>query len=487
MNYFSHRRDRYHHRNPRFSRQGVYFSKVGRETFALTAWPDLASFRNSGWHGSTWEPDRQAGNRVYAAFHVANPNYHFWGDTLCEAATGQVVIPSFLTAGDALASESELAAQAASHVHTQWQHFIATIPPHLYAIACHFIHNRIAVLRLLAVCSEAATLADKNPSVFFELCCHFDRSTSPKSLRPQILELLRGPQSEILALRGLPTSESARRLFCKLPKSHICSPHLRNLGRALVDKNIGRWLPHINPLTSHVAHLLSDSRVWAYLTPQLTASLAQCGGYDEDPDVAEIFQRLKIRDALQQLRWFDRQVRHGLAEPRRFRTAKELATLPELPEQLRGLAMPIRAKPAPFRKPFPAAPIPGTEEVVPITSYEELLTEGASQKNCAGAPYHVLLLKERKAYFYRVLESNGLERCTAMIERRSVINQKPIWMITELRAYKNAIPRRSTLQGVANALGLPARPDWFPQGAWFCEDENYVCVPQKITRNPSSV
>jgi hypothetical protein len=479
MNYFSHRRDRYHHRNPRFSRQGVYFSKVGRETFALTAWPDLASFRNSGWHGSTWEPDRQAGNRVYAAFHVAKPSYHFWADTLCEAATGQVVIPSFLTTGEARATESELAAQAASHVHTQWQHFIATIPPALYATAFPFLHNRLAVLRLLAVCPEAKTLADENPSVFFELCCHFDRSISPKALRPQILEMLRGPQSDILAVRGLPNSESARRLFRKLPKAHICSPHLLNLGRALADKAIGKWLPHITPPSSHIAHLLSDSSLWPYLTPQLTTDLVKPCGYEEDPEVAEIFQRFAIRDALKQLRWFDRQVRRGLAARRRFRTSKELASLPDLPEQLRGLAIPIRTKPAPFRKPFPAAPIPGTEEVVPITSYEELLAEGASQKNCAGAPYHVLLLKERKAYFYRVLELNGLERCTAMIERRSVIGKKLSWVITELRAYSGAIPRRSTLQGVANALGLPARPDWFPQGAWFCEDENYVCVPRK--------
>ncbi len=464
---------RYTLRHPRYSRAGVLFCTRGRETFCLTGWPHLASFSQRGYLAREWLPDTRAAARIYTAFCVTELPYRYWTQSLlCEAESGQAVIAEFLDTGNSRRSKRGAHELALSRLAAQWATFEETVPPEFCAIAARFRRNPIALLRLLAVCPEAAVLAQENAAVFFELACHFDRPCTSPSLRPEILRFLRGPQADILALRGLPATESARRLFRRIPAEEICSTHLQALGRALLDPAIGRWLTHFTPLTSHIAVLLREESLWPYLTPQLVGDLltkAIRNASLEDDFLNYLCPRWAVKDTLKRLRWFDRQVRSGRTPARRFKTEGELEKQRHLPVRFAAADAP------PDLRPFPPPPLPGTSDVVPITTAAELQAEGQSQQNCAGASGHSRMIQAGHAYFYRVLAP---ERSTAMIENYTKLGDRDGWTIVELRAFADALPRRTTLQSVTNALGVPAQPVWHPRDAWWCAHPEYACLPQ---------
>ena len=212
---------------PRAAGNGFLSCTGKHRSFGLTRWPELASFESYTYDGAEWRPDAKAANRVFAAYLVPPLRYRLRAGQLCEAETGQGVMAELL--GD---NTDDVEHQAFCRVDAQWGAFEAAIPHEASQVASRFRRTPVAILRLLAVVPEAAVLAEANPAVFFELACHFDAPASRPELRDDMLRLLRGPQRDILALRGLAASESARRLFRKLPPEDVCTPRLRTLGRA---------------------------------------------------------------------------------------------------------------------------------------------------------------------------------------------------------------------------------------------------------------
>lgn len=465
---------RYDLRHSRYYKNRTLFFRRKNETYALTAWPELASFRSAEGTEDTWLPDVMAGNYTFDACQIGFVKYSVWKGSLCEFDTKQLLIPSVLCTGSELSNYFEAGDQIVSRIHEQWLQFSASIPPEIKLVVQQFRCNRLALYRMLSECPEALTLAKENPSVFFELGCHFYHRQSKGNNREEVLRLLRGPQRAILALRGLPASESARRFFRRLPPDHISSYYLQILGRALTDKRMGRWLTHITPLSSHVALLLVDHSLWKYLNPQLVHQITKVGQYQDNENQKWISANSSVTDLVRQLKCYDRRVRSGSMPLRRFRSSNELRGLLDLPHSLVGNG------PVLLDKPFPCPPVPGTLDIIPITSCEELKTEATLQKNCASLDTYPKKVIEGTTYFYKVMGSNGLERCTAKIEKSENFKRDKQWVITELRAYDNAIPSRLTVQRVVNLLGLPAQLEWHPIDALFCVNQNYAFVPSKL-------
>jgi hypothetical protein len=71
-----------------------------------------------------------------------------------------------------------------------------------------------------------------------------------------------------------------------------------------------------------------------------------------------------------------------------------------------------------------------------------------------------------------------------MIEKSANFKRDKQWVITELRAYDNAMPARSTVQTVVDRLKLPAQPSWHPKDALFCVNQNCAFTP-KSAKMPS--
>jgi hypothetical protein len=427
----------------------------------------LASFERHTYEGAVWRREAKAADRVFAAYRVPALRYQLYDGQLCDAHSGQGVMAELL--GD---NSDDVAQQAFCRVDAQWGAFEASIPHEACAVATRFRRNPFAILRLLAVVPEATVLAEANPAVFFELACHFDAPASRPELRDEMLRLLRGPQRDILALRGRAASESARRLFRKLPPEDVCTRRLRALGRALDHTAVGRWLVHFAPLDRHVADLLADETLWPYVSGQLLADLHRIAKFGEAEELSDLLGRWVswlMPESLRRLRWFHRQVRRGAAQPRVFRSVAEIKALPGLPLWLQGLDAPT------VLLPFPPPPFAGTTEVVPITTAEALIEEETQMHNCCGGGDFIRMVGRRSAFFYRVLAP---ERCTAMVEHLRCEGKDYGWRIAELRAYDNAIPRRATLQAVTNAIGVPSAPTWHPDHAWWMEHRGLACVPR---------
>jgi hypothetical protein len=463
----------------RHSREGTLFFTRGNRCDCLTHWPHLASFRRYSRQGAEWEPNAKAGNRVLAGFSVPDLHYSLRSGLLCDNEDGQALMPSLLEVGDHWQNRAEREQHACVRLDAQWQSdFEKSVPPEYLIIAARFRRNAIAVLRLLTICSDAQVLARENPAAFFEMACHFDRFMSDYTLRSDMLHLLRNPPRAIFTLRGLPATETACRLFGRMPAGDVSSPRLQALGRALAHPGIGRWLPQLKTINAHVADLLGDLNVWPYLTPDYVAELSQTAPgrthFSGDPGVHHELST-HVHMALKRLRWFHRQVTKSAAPFRTFKSAAELDSLPTLPNRLRD----FEAPPRPER--FPLPPVAGTTEIIPITSYEELIEEGSLLQNCAGDPTHVHWVLMGLSYFYRV---TAPERCTVEIQQVSVDGGAQRWIIAEMRTWRDALPRRTTLRATTDALGLPAAPHWHPEDCWWSDDRRYVCVPKPRLNKP---
>jgi hypothetical protein len=446
---------------PRTSRAGILSCTRGFRSYRLTRWPELASAQKYAFDGAVWEPDARAANQVFAAYRVPKLRYGLRDGLLCEMETGQGVMPGLLC--DAT---DEVDQQAFCRVDEQWREFEKAIPKKIGAVAMRFRRNPIAILRLLAVVPEAAVLAEENPAVFFELACHFDAPTSRPGLRDDMLRMLRGPQRDILARRGLAASESARKFFRKLPPEDVCTRRLRTLGRALSYPPVARWLRHFAPLDRHAADLLEDETLWPYVSGHLLADLHRIAEVGEDEELSDLAGRWVswlMPESLRRLHWFHRQVRRGAAKARVFRSVAEIKGLPGLPLWLHGLDAPT------VLHPFPAPPFAGTTDVVPITTAVALIEEETRMHNCCGSGDFIRMVGRRSVFFYRVLAP---ERCTAMVEHLRCEGKDYGWRITELRAYDNAIPRRATVQAVTehSASRRHRRGTRMGRGGWSTVD-----------------
>ena len=441
-----------------------------RRGFCLGSWPNLASHKRDDW--TPWRLDALAANHVFTAFQMHYPVPYVPRSGLWCEKTGQAVWLELLTgsldANDVTRSRFEM----------QWRAFEQTIPEQVSAAVRHFGCGVTALLRLLAICPEGVVLAQENAAVFYALAHQFNRAATDRALRPEILRLLRGPQRGILEHCGLLGTESARRAFRKLDPKAITFSRLQHLSAALADPLVGRWLP-MAPLYPHIIDLVSSRPLWPYLTLELVEEIAHIADHDDHPDFRRITNVFALEDLVGNLRRFQMRVANGAARPRVFRRAREVQE-----------ALPTGSDREDFdgaerRGAFPAPPLAGTPDIVPITSMESLATEGRQMRNCAGIISHQAAVRQGRAYFYRAYKP---QRCTLRVERTQAKSGREEWTITEIRTLGNGEPGLGTLQAVCDGLGVPAKPAWHPEDCVWNPNPDYACVPrQATTRRPGDL
>ncbi len=87
---------------------------------------------------------------------------------------------------------------------------------------------------------------------------------------------------------------------------------------------------------------------------------------------------------------------------------------------------------------YPAAPIAGTEKIIPITNSKELLREGRKQHHCVASYHHDIVA--RQSYIYKVVEP---ERATLEIRIRSSGHR-----LGQIKLACNKTPSEETLESV---------------------------------------
>jgi len=221
------------------------------------------------------------------------------------------------------------------------------------------------------------------------------------------------------------------------------------LRTVLRDQRRMERLRHLPRIGTGILELGRSTRILRSCSPAILTEIAASGEeLHRAPTAACIKAHLALLDEL------------GLPLARPFRSLRDLRDqhreladgFHELRRELEAILRappppPVRHQPAPTPPPhprlpqtkhdesFPDPPFPGNQHVVPLTTRDQLQTEGRVQANCVASYFQ--RVKNGSLYIYRVLWP---ERCTLSIAKRRTGQ----WVIQELEAARNTRVRNET-------------------------------------------
>jgi len=160
--------------------------------------------------------------------------------------------------------------------------------------------------------------------------------------------------------------------------------------------------------------LVADERLRRWITPKLLAEVGASEAELERPVAAPLLHDLEL---MQAALW------PGKA-PEAFQS---VAKLRQMHHEV-GVEYCERMEEARLNCKFPPPPLPGTDEIVPLSSPEELTAEGRTQRNCVAS--YAKWVESGTGYIYRVLHP---ERATLSI----VPGPCGDWEIQQLKLARN--------------------------------------------------
>jgi hypothetical protein len=198
----------------------------------------------------------------------------------------------------------------------------------------------------------------------------------------------------------------------------------------LADPEILKGIGHLRSINMGVVSLLADPRLRVHASSRLLADVSSDKRERHFSFAAELLERtLDMKDTVApdlRVPSFD-----SKEDIRRFHD--EIAVL---------WSRDRRASVATYR--FPKPPVPGTTEIVPLTTASALVEEGEHQRNCVGS--YGRYVERGKTYIYRVLKPS---RATLAIVR----GPDGQWQRGELLAADNEPVDTKTERAIDRWLG----------------------------------
>jgi hypothetical protein len=336
------------------------------------------------------------------------------------------------------------------------------IPEQIVRVVEPFESHQWALMVLLHEQPQAMDLSSSNPVLAYALANSDQlRGTRPEAAAVQALWYCNRKQRKLLEWLGFPDSEALVRLLRKIPPESASPSVLRRLKNAiLADKRVPELLTHLQVVNVGVLDLVTNQRLLDLVTPRL---LVEASGEDDttrEPSAGdmilgsltilrEIAPRREIRGftSIQQVREFQEETdAEYQAHLRRKEEARieaqraaddERRRRQEEARARRRRQTEWRAEVA--RRPYPPPPVPGTKDIVPLTSAAQLQAEGVEQCNCVGS--YVWRVLQGGTYIYRVMAP---ERATLAVVRGA----DGCWRRSELKAKSNRKVRTSTVAAV---------------------------------------
>ena len=342
-----------------------------------------------------------------------------------------------------------------------FQAFRSELPAEFVSIVQPFSSHQWALLALLHRHDPAVDIARSNPVLAYALANSDEmRGTRPEAAALQALAHSYEKQRRIVGWLGFPGTEAMARLFRKLVPGAVSPSILRRLRNAIdADLHATELLSHCREITAGILGLVINPRTRHLTTPSLLQEVAGRAEERLVSQTADILlnsvdlcrQVVPTRELLPftsiaQIRTFHDE----MDAEYRIRQARQAQT-PRAPvrRQPARAARPEPVKPAapapaevsrPRQpRPFPPPPIPGTPEIVPLTSAAEIRQEGAQQGNCVGS--YVARVRKGGTYIYKVVAP---ERATLSILK----GPDGCWRRGELERARNGRARRSTAVSV---------------------------------------
>ncbi len=300
------------------------------------------------------------------------------------------------------------------------------------AVARHierFYSHQWNMLDLLSKEEAAHDLAASNPVLFWCLANsdQFRRmpglASPAEYARPYVLK----KQREILRWLDFPASESAVKVMRKILPEAITTLDAQMLRRALMEPVAARFLTQLRPLNSGVLGLVCNPKLLPAITSQLLAEVTAADAERVRQPTADLLIAALYLMAVSQIR-LPVPLFYSMDSVREFHNLV-MAESRRKSEAVKRRA-PYKAKQKRAVKPqgLPSPPIPGTSDIIPLTTKEALHAEGKEQNNCVGSCARKV--RAGGTYLYKILQP---ERATLAI----TVGSDGFWMRAELECAGN--------------------------------------------------
>ncbi len=305
------------------------------------------------------------------------------------------------------------------------------------------------LIDLISRKQEALDLLSINPALAFCLAnCDQFRHRFYSTPAAQASRLIGRRQREILGWLGFPPTEAVVGIFRKITPEAVSPSEVRMLGHALkAEAQVQKLLSHQPVVNTGVLGLVTNLKLLSGVTPNL---LTEVGVDDREaafPHTAalllDILWMLLELHRMPGLPPFD-----SIASVRQHHETLSVEHQRALEELRRQRAEARRRRPVAGKRPgdgYPPPPLPGTEDIVPLTSVARLREEGTIQRNCVGT--YARRVQSGSIYVYKVLRP---ERATLSIQK----NAWGGWSIAELEIAGNRRVQGFTRAAVQRWLGM---------------------------------
>jgi len=330
----------------------------------------------------------------------------------------------------------------------------AEIPAEIVHAVEPFGSHQWTLMVLLHDQPRAMDLATSNPVLAYCLANNAEfRGTRREAAAFQAICYSHRKQRTILEWLGFPGTESIARLLRRIPPEAASPSLLRRLRTAIqADSRVMDSLVHLQRINAEVLELVTNQRVFDLVTPALLLEVAAIDFAPGEPSLADqVLGGLAILHEVASVRVVAPFAR--VRQVQRFRedTDAEYHAHQQRVEAKRQAAERRRAareqrqqrtleRPKPPERPLPSPPIPGTADIIPITTVTDLKSEGKEQRNCVGT--YTTRIRRGKVYIYRVMAP---ERATLAIVPRD----DGAWHLSELLARNNRNVRANTVAAVS--------------------------------------
>ena len=271
--------------------------------------------------------------------------------------------------------------------HQAFRLFRQSFPPRLALAAERYPARQWAVLRMVQEREEAVELLEQNPALGF---CTANLARFRKIFGNhgrQAAELSRRPQREVLAWFGFPDGQAWVNIVRKILPETVTVERVQALRSVATIGAVAQRLAHVPVINAGLLELATQPNLMAQVSPALLNEIA----------VAEE-ERLQgsavhlLEDLARALESMGR--RPGLAVIKTLEKLRHRSH--EVAEEFQNYVVVQRAVGS-----FLEPPVPGTEDIEPLTDAGQLLEEGRAQRNCVGG--YAPRVAGGKVFIYRVL------------------------------------------------------------------------------------
>ena len=372
-----------------------------------------------------WRPEPQAEELV--------PGWRKWRDyrpafRLLRPPETQGKKAAYVLDVQADIATSEIAEQKAA----AFASFRQEIPEEITRVIDPFGSHQWALMVLIRQEPWAMDLAMSNPVLAYALASSDQfRGTPPEAAAVQARWYCHRKQRDLLEWLGFPGTEAVAKLIRKIPAESASPSILRRLNNALkADKRVLEYLSHLPVVNFAVLELVTIPKYLDLITPKLLMELAEKPVETSIGDMIhggmvileQIVSRRKIKplESVRQVCRFREkadeeyqslQHRQELARQEAKRIAEQERRRQQMVETAYQMRERERRRQLASR-PYPPPPVPGTEDIIPLTSTEQLQDEGWAQGNCVATYQWRVLAGD--TYIYKVMAP---ERATLAIVR----------------------------------------------------------------------